>query len=221
MKDMSLVFNRDFDLELAHEDQQSRRDARARHTPEELTEAITAARAAAFAEGRTMGRFEGLAEAAAADEARRVAALAALMPQMTSLMLSADTHRAALEAQLLDFSLSVCEQVFPELLKHRAHDRALAQLRRALSIGLGSATLRIALSPEGLRLLREDLDTAITESGLLGRVELLSDPALADGDVCVRWDSGFLEYSYASICNRILRVLREARTATPSHFLEP
>jgi flagellar assembly protein FliH len=217
---MSLVFNRDFDLELAREDAQTRRDARARHTPEELAEAVSAAREAAFAEGRCAGHAEGLAQAAAADDARRAAILEALMPQMLSLVQAADTHRAALETQLLDFALSVCEQVFPELLKHRAHDRALAQVRRALSVGLGSATLQVSLSPEALRLLHEDLDISIAECGLQGRVEMRADPALADGDVRVTWDSGFLEYSYASICNRILRVLREARTAAPTHFLE-
>lgn len=217
---MSLVFNRDFDLELAREDQQSRRDAQARHTPEELADAVAVARAAAFAEGRCAGHSEGLAEAAAADDSRRVAALEALMPQMLAIVQAADRHRAALEAQLLDFALSVCEQVFPELLKHRAHDRALAQVRRALSVGLGSATLQVALSPDALRLLQEDLDISISESGLQGRVETRADPALADGDVRVTWDSGFLEYSYASICNRILRVLREARTTAPTPFLE-
>ena len=217
---MSLFFNRDFDLELAREDQQARRDARARHTPEELAEAVAEARAQGFAEGRLTGHAEGLTEAASRDEARRVAALDALLPQMTATVQAADSHRAALEAQLLDFALSVCDQVFPELLKHRAHDRALAQVRRALSVGLGSSSLRIALSAEGLRLLRGELDSAIADCGLEGRVEMQADPSLADGDVRVTWDSGFLEYSYASICNRILRVLRDARAAAPTRCLE-
>jgi flagellar assembly protein FliH len=217
---MSLVFNRDFDLELAIEDQQARRDALARHTPEELSEAVAVARAVAFAEGRCAGHSDGLAEAATADEARRVAALEALIPQMMAVMQAADTHRAVLEAQVLDFALSVCEQVFPELLRHRAHDRALAQVRRALSVGLGSASLQVTLSPAALKLLRDDLDSTIVDIGLQGRVEMRADPDLADGDVRVTWDSGFLEYSYAAICERILRVLREARSAAPTPYLE-
>ncbi len=217
---MSLVFDRDFDLELAHEDRQARRDARARHTPEELSDAVTAARAEAFAEGRSAGHSEGLAEASGAQGARRAAALDALKPQISSLVQAADSHRAALEAQVLDFALSVCEQVFPELLRHRAHDRTLAQVRRALSIGLGSATLRVALSPDALRLLRDELNDAITEAGLQGRVEMRADPALVDGDARVDWESGLLEYSFAAICDRILGALREARSAAPTPLLE-
>lgn len=217
---MKLVFNRDFDLELAHEDRQARRDARACHTPEELAQAVEAARAAAFAEGRLAGHSDGLAEAAATDSARRAAALDALMPQIAALVEAADKHRAALEAQLLDFALSVCEQVFPELLRHRAHDRVLAQVRRALSVGLGSATLEVTLSPGALHLLRPDLEAAIHESGLQGRVDMRGDPDLIDGDVRVVWESGCLEYSFASISDRILRVLRDARSAVSTPLLE-
>lgn len=218
---MKLVFHRDFDLELAQEDRQARRDAGACHTPEEMSEAIESARAAAFAEGRLAGHGDGLAEAAAADSARRAAALDALMPQIAALIEAADTHRAALEAQLLDFALSVCEQVFPELLRHRAHDRVLAQVRRALSVGLGSATLQVTLSPGALHLLLPDLEAAIQESGLEGRVDMRGDPDLIDGDVRVFWDSGCLEYSFTSISDRILRVLRDARSVVSTPLLEP
>lgn len=217
---MSLVFDRDFDLELARENRQVLRDGEAYYSQDALLEAVSEARATAFAEGRRTGHAEGLAEAAGLDGARRAAALEVLGPQMAALIQAADEHRAALEAQLLDFSLSVCEQVFPELLQHRAHDRALAQVRRALSVGLGSATLQVSLSPDGLRLLREELDSTISEFGLIGRVALRADPDLADGDTRVAWDSGFLEYSFSSICDRILGALRDARSAVPTHLLE-
>ncbi len=217
---MTLIFDRDFDLELAREDQSARRLMRARHTDEEMFEAIAAARNAAFLEGRTAGHAEGLAEAAAAHSARRAEALQALGPTIGELVEANDRHRAALEAQVLDFAVTVCEQVFPELLRHRAHDRVLAKVRRALEIGLGSVSLRIFLSPEALHLLREDLNAAIIENGLEGRVEIRADPALCNGDARVDWDSGFLEYSFSSICDRILCALREARSAAPKPLSE-
>jgi len=212
---MSMIFDRDFDLELEHEALQARRDARACHTPAELLEAVEAARAAAFFEGRRTGHAEGLADAADADHARRAAALDALGPQITALAQASDDHCQVLEAQILDFTLTVCEQVFPELLRHRAHDRALAQVRRALSLGLGSVSLRICVSPKALELLQDDLSAAIAENGLQGRVELQANDGLEDGEARVEWDSGFLEYSFSSICDRILRTLREARPAAP------
>lgn len=212
---MTVIFERDFDLELAREDRQARRAARARHTPEELFEAVEAARAEAFDEGKNAGHAEGLADAARADGARRAAALEVLGQQIPAMVAANNSHRAALETQVLDFALTVCEQVFPELLRRRAHDRALAQVRRALNVGLGSVSLQISLSSGALQLLQDDLDAEIARNGLQGRVVLRADPALNDGDARVDWDSGFLEYSFSSICDRILCTLREARSATP------
>lgn len=217
---MTLIFDRDFDLELAREERSARCAARASHTPEELDEAVTTAREIAYAEGRSAGHAEGLAEAAGTDGALRVTALKALGPQIEMLVKSSDSHRQALEAQVVAFALTVSEQVFPELLRRRAHDRALAQVRRALTVGLGSATLRVSLSLDALDLLRHDLDAVVAEKGLEGRVEMRADPALADGDTRVDWDNGVLEYSFSSICDRILSALREARSAPPTPTLE-
>ena len=217
---MSLVFTRDFDLELAREDHEARRAAYLCHTAEDLARAVTAARLAAFDEGRQAGHAEGLAAAADADHARSAAAIETLVPQVTALIDAADTHRAVLETQLLDFAYAVCEQVFPELLRLRAHDRTLAQLRRALALGLGSASLRVSLPPEALRLLQGDLAEMITGAGLAGRVEMRADPALRPGDLRVDWDSGCLDYSFSAICDRILCALRDARDSTSAHLLE-
>lgn len=217
---MKMMFDRDFDLELEREDQQARRDARAWHTPEDLSDAVAAARDAAYLEGKCDGHAEALAQAACTDQARRAAALDALGPQIGALVEANDSHRAALESQVLEFAITVCEQVFPELLRRRAHDRALAQVRRALSVGLGSVSLRIHLSPDALELLGEDLNAAIAQNGLQGRVEMCPCDALGDGDARVEWDSGFLEYSFSSICDRILCALREARSAAPTPLSE-
>jgi flagellar assembly protein FliH len=217
---MSLIFNRDFDLELALEQQEARGETRPRHSAEDLAAAVAAARAEGLAEGWRSGHIAGLSDAAALDAARRAAALEVLVPQVQSLMAATESHRVALEAQLMDFALSICEHVFPELLTRRAHDRALAQIRRALSLGLGSTTLRVSLSADALDLLRDDLEATIAALGLEGRVELLADAGLGAGDVHVGWDDGVLEYSFSTICERILAVLRAARSAAPTPCLE-
>lgn len=213
---MTLIFDRDFDVELLREQWQARRETRFCHTAEDLAEAVAQARAEAYAEGRCAGNAEGMAEAEATVNGQRAAALIALTPQIAALVQAQESHRAALEAQVLAFALSVCEQVFPELLRRHAHARALAQVRRALSIGLGSVSLHLALSPAALILLRDELNAAISERGLQGRVELRDDPTLDDGDVRVDWDSGYLEYSFSSICERILTSLRDARFSCPT-----
>ncbi len=211
---MSFIFDRDFDQELAREQHHSQRDAR--YTEVDLADAIAAAveiaRAEAFAEGHAAGRAEALAEAEAGLEQRRAKAFETLTAELSELRAAGDSHRAALEAQVLDFAGSVGAQVFPELLRERAHRRALAQVRRGLSMGLGSVRLRVALSAEAADLLRHELEATIRDLGLTGRVDLVEDPGLQPGDARVDWDSGSLEYSFQAICDRLLGALRAAGT---------
>lgn len=215
---MSYVFDRDFDRELDHERQEAERRARACYSPEDLEAALADARAAAFAEGHAAGRAEGIAESQASSEALRSEALGALAPQLERLIGEADRHRAALEAQVLDFTLSVCEQVFPEVLG-RSRDRALDRVKKTIGLALGSACLRIMLSERALPLLRPEIERAARDIGLQARVELATDPALSEGDVRMEWDNGFMEYSFAGICDRILSALRQARAGTSEPIL--
>jgi flagellar assembly protein FliH len=216
---VSYVFDRDFDRELDHERQEAERRARACYTPEDLEAALADARAAAFAEGHAAGRAEGIAESRASSEALRAEALGALVPQLERLIGEGDRHRAALEAQVLDFTLSVCEQVFPEVLRSRSQDRALDRVKRTIGLALGSACLRIMLSERALPLLRPGIEQAARDIGLKARVELAADPALSEGEVRMEWDNGFMEYSFAGVCDRILSALRQARAGSSETIL--
>nr|WP_282960695.1 FliH/SctL family protein [Actibacterium sp. MT2.3-13A] len=131
----------------------------------------------------------------------------------------ADRHRAALEAQALDFTLSVCEQVFPEVLRRCSRDRALDRVKKTIALALGSACLRVALSPSALPLLRPDIEAAARAAGLEARIEIAVDPALAEGDVRMEWNNGFMDYSCAAICDRILTALRQAQAGNRDTIL--
>lgn len=207
------VFQRDFDLEIAEEAAQAEHDARARYTEEELAEAIARAREEGREEGRAEGHAAGLAEARGTLAAQQSAALAVLGPKLDMLLGEAAAHRAALEAQVLDFTVSVCEKVFPELLHERARARTLAQIRRCLQFALGSSSLRVVLSPGALDELGPRLSGMCAEAGVTARLEMSADPDLAAGDARVEWDNGFLDYSLAAVCERILDALRESRDA--------
>lgn len=208
---MSYVFDRDFDSELDRERQEAERRARACYTPEDMEAAIAKVRAEAFRDGHTAGRAEGLAEARSSAERLRAEALGVLGPQLEQLIGAADRHRTALEAQVLDFTLSVCEQVFPEVLRSRSRERALDRVKKTIELALGSSCLRIMLSQQALPLLQPEIEQAARAIGLEARIELSADPALSEGDVRMEWDNGFMEYSFAAVCDRILTALKQAR----------
>ncbi|RVV96877.1 hypothetical protein EKE94_16155 [Mesobaculum littorinae] len=202
------VFQRDFDLERAEEEARRVHDARARHTPEELEEAVARAYRAGHAAGKEVGRTEGRDETRQTLLARHAEAISAIQPQVDALLAGTAEHRAALEAQVLDFTVSVCEKVFPELIDHRARDRALQQIERTIRYALGSPVLRITLAPAARDALGPQIEAIVAET-LIGTLDLSADPDLAEGDARMTWDNGFMEYSFAEICDRILDAVRD------------
>lgn len=207
---MTSVFHRDFDAELEAE---ARAEARARasiYTEEDLQAACTAVAEAARAQGHEEGHAEGKAEAMAAIEARRADALEALVPKLDRMLEDRLAHRAALEQQLVDFVLSVCERVFPEFVAKRSAHAAAEELRRLMAMALHSPRLRIRLSAATRDLMAPELEALARERMAPQQTEVTVDPSLAPGNAHVAWDDGFAEYSYAAVCDAILEALSAA-----------
>ncbi|WP_370161711.1 hypothetical protein [Limimaricola soesokkakensis] len=208
------IFERDFDHEIAQERQLARREAQARHTDDELLAAVAAARDEALAQGRAEGRAEAEAEARAAEDAARSAALERIAGRLGEIMAQEARHRAALEAQLLDYAATTAATVLPEIFEVHAHRRALAQIRRGLRLGLGAARLDIALPP-GSQDLQREVEALIADRNLGARAHVTIDPELVPGDARVFWEGGNLDYSFAQICGAILSTLRASARPHP------
>ena len=208
------LFDRDFDRELAEERRAVAQVDKARHSDEALLAAVAEARAEALAQGRAEGRAEAEAEARAAEAEALSTRLGQIAQRLDEMIAARDTHRAALERQLLGYAAVTAEKVLPEILDARAHARALAQIRRGLRLGLDAARLEIVL-PEGAEPLRAEVARLVEAQGLAGRAVLRTDPALAPGDARVAWEGGRLDYSFAAICDEILGTLRAIARATP------
>ncbi|SDF34802.1 FliH/SctL family protein [Limimaricola pyoseonensis] len=207
---MSFIFDRDFDRELAEERRGGPQAPAARHSDEDLAAALAEARAAAREEGRAQGRAEALAEAEAAETRRQGETLEALRAELEGLGRSEAAHRAALERQVLAYAAGVAQQVLPEILARKGQDRALAQIRRGLSLGLSSPRLVVTLPAEAAGALGPRVAHEAAALGLGERVELRPDPALPHGAARVAWDGGRLDYSFDQICQTILGALETA-----------
>lgn len=210
---MHPVFERDFDHEAALERERGERALCARHTPEELEAAVSKAEADAYTKGWEDGHNSGTINTNATLLARQTEALDALSPQIGELIGAGDRHRGALEGQAVGFVLAVFEQVFPEFRSQRALDRVAEQVRHAVGLALGSASLRIFLSEAAAPGLAPMLESAARAQGFEARIEIGADAGLADGDVRVEWDNGFMEYSFDALCAQILDALRRSKAA--------
>lgn len=206
-----LLFDRNFDQEIAREEEAAA--AAAAPSAEAIAQMIEAARAEGHAAGRAEGRAEGIAQTMAEMEARRSLALETMMPQIAALHDGAATHRAALEAESLDFALSLCEQLFPKLLEAEGNARCADEIRHAIRLALGSPSLRVTMSPDLHAEIGPALEEAAVATGLAYVPELVADPQMQTGQMRAEWLHGTVEFSYASTCARILDALRTARSS--------
>ena len=176
------------------------------YTPDDLAQAMEQARQEGFAEGRTDGYRQATEDLAASDRRRQVESLEAISQQVGNLIVTTDERVTELEQQLLAFVLAVFEKVAPELVTARSAPRAEAEVREAMAMARGASMLRVHISPAVHAAVGEAL--VQSASDFEGRVEILADAGLSDGDARVEWDNGFMEYSYRAICDRILSGLR-------------
>ncbi|EAR51739.1 flagellar motor switch protein [Oceanicola granulosus HTCC2516] len=181
---------------------------------------LEAARQAAYAEGVAAGRQAAFEEAAQSLQAREAATLACLDARLGTLVSEAGAHRAALEEQMLDFVLSVAEQVLPEYVAAHGPARVEAELVRTIRLALGSPLLRVVVAPDTAPKVGARLEAAAAAHDYRGRLEVGTDERLAPGEATAAWETGFMEYSYPDVCDRILAALRGRRPAadrsTPS-----
>ncbi|MGI3170984.1 FliH/SctL family protein [Pseudooceanicola sp. C21-150M6] len=207
---MSFVFDRNFDEEAEIEARNLLRARRAIHTPEDLEEAVRKARKEAYEDGRLAGRAEASVEHGETTAARQADALVALGPSIKELLGQADQHRVSLEAQVLDYILTVFKQVAPELLERTATLRVEEEVRNTLRMAVGAASLQIHLPADLASDMSVQIGDIARQSGFHGRVHILPDSSLRPGDCQVEWDHGSMEYSLSSICDGIIDALNKA-----------
>lgn len=205
---MSVIFQRDFDQET---DQEARRSGGLLSE-----EALREIREAAFEAGRAQGEVEAERRMRAAAETRRVETLGRISDQVSRLITDREAHEQALEAQLLDYAISIGEKVLPDLIETRSHQHVISQIRKAVRMGLGSGRVRIRLSAEDRALLGADLADLERPPERTTRVEIVTCDRLRAGDLEVDWDQGGLAYSFSTVCEEVLSLLRKTKPVPAS-----
>lgn len=196
---MNCIFETNFDAEPAPAPPRDA-DPAARETA--AREA--ALRAAAYEEGYAAGLA-----ATRADEDRGLhETLATLTRELAALHAGAAAHRAAMEAQALDFARAACERLAPELVAALGGARAAAEVRRCLALVVGSPRIDVALSPAALASHGDALAQALKDAGPDGGTRLRGDPDLGRGDARMRWVGGEMNYSMDDALGGLIGALR-------------
>ena len=209
---MSFVFDRNFDTEAGLDagamasGHRSEDDANSFKLEERL-------RKEGFDAGRRQGYAEGLAEAKSQQSANASTALALLAEGCAEIREEAACHRKLLESQMVDFALTACERVFPELIRLFSADRVIEVIRRFLRIAMGCPKLTIRVSQSVNENYRGALEAVITEDKGSREIRIEVDEDLEDGDARIEWHNGVMEYSFGRVCTEISKALRDGRPA--------
>lgn len=166
-----------------------------------------------FDDGYKQGRLDGRAEVEVERAAERDTALGQLAECCQRLRGDAEKHRQALEQEMLEFATLACEKVLPDLIQAQSSDRVFAEIRRHVSLAMGSPNLTIRISEATYQKHGAKLEAALKASASTTEIELSVDDQLAEGDARMAWQNGTMAYSYEQVCALILDALRSVRNA--------
>ena len=214
---MTLVFSRNFDDE---ENWKSGENCPCdKHSQEEVDALVEAAKSSAFQSGLEEGYDTAWAKFNGEADLTQSAALEDIRTQSRALLENINYHRTTLESQILDYTLSICEQVFPYLQHSQSHERALAQIEKTMRLAMNSPHINIILSNNALPKLTPFVEKMADELGIKDQIKLSSDDKLEDGATLVEWQNGFMDYSFDVVCQQILSALKAAQATIPTPLI--
>lgn len=189
--------------------------ARAPEVEMRLTEAdLAIAREKGYAEGFAAGEREA---AARADEA-----LAAAMRQLAE---SAGSLLAALEGQIavsrkesVSVAIEAARKLAPAMIATRPETEIEAVLRECLSHLNREPHILLRVSMSLVERLKKTVDRMAMERGLAGRIILLGEPYMQEGDCVVEWADGGVVRNREEIATEIASIVsRYIETLSPAH----
>lgn len=149
-----------------------------------------AALAEAEASGYRRGEADGRRAAREADAARLIAAIEALGARLAATLAEADARAAEVEAGAVALALAFARKLsgaavarFPMAEIEAAAEACFAELRQAPHL-----VARVA--PDFVEGVRGALTDAAHERGFAGRLVVLGDPEVAEGDARLEWADG-------------------------------
>ena len=160
---------------------------------------LAAARAEGYAQGYATGeqaertRTERLAAEAVQDLAGRLDGLAQDIGAIG----------AGAERRAVEFGLAVARKLVPELLRREGQREVEAVVRTALRDMFEDPRIVLRVSDGMLDLIKPRVDAIALESGFDGKVVILSEDGMVDGDCRVEWADGGVERSAARLSAQI------------------
>ena len=173
---------------------------------------IEAARAEGFAQGRT----EALAELLRDVERRAADTLASLDRGIAELAAARAAIVRDTESQAIALLRAVLQKAVPALCRRDPAAELEALVARCLSEALDEPRVVLRVSDALFDTMQSRLDTITTANGYSGKLILIADAALAEGDGRVEWADGGAERDTRRLMAEIDAILCRSLDTPPS-----
>ena len=147
---------------------------------------VEAARKAGYAEGLEQGRRD--AEALSSRQLGE--AMAHLSESATRLLSALDSQIASTKREAADLAFEVARKLAPALIAMQPEKEIEAVLRDCLSHLNREPHILLRVSASLVDRMKETVDRMAMERGLTGRIILLGETSMAEGDCVVEWADG-------------------------------
>ncbi len=175
--------------------------AAAHHSPADMESAIAAARAEGFAEGqRTMTE---------AIEGRVAQALEVIVSQIKQLV---EMQQQAMEQHLeesVKVALAIGQKLAPALMQREPAHEVEAMITQCLNELREEPHIVVRTSDATVTALQPRIDQIAALNGLSGKIVLLPDDQLMDGDCRIEWADGGAERNLAALNSKITATIND------------
>ena len=164
---------------------------------------IEAARQAGYVQGLEEGRRE--ANDIADQQLRE--AMAQLSQSAASLLAALDSHIASTKKEAAELALEVARKLAPALIGTQPQAEIEAVLRDCLTHLNREPHILLRVSASLVDRMKETVDRMAMERGLTGRIILLGEPAMTEGDCVVEWADGGVARNREEIESQIAEIV--------------
>jgi flagellar assembly protein FliH len=177
-----------------------------------FTEAdIEAALKEGFAAGQTQGRRDAETEA----DRQLGDAMVQLSRSAAGLLAALDSHIVSTKREAAELALEVARKLAPALIATRPETEIEALLRDSLAHLNREPHILLRVSASLVDRMKETVDRMAMERGLAGRIILLGEPAMTEGDCVVEWADGGVARNREEIEREIVEIVtRHIETMT-------
>jgi flagellar assembly protein FliH len=176
---------------------------------------------AARAEGLSQGRTDALFEMAGLVETRTADAMAALEHGVAALLAARAAITAEIESQAIALVRTVLQKAVPALCRIDPATEIEALLARCLSEALDEPRVVLRVNDALFDAMQSRLGAITQANGYAGKLILIADAALADGDGRVEWADGGAERDTRRLMAEIDAILSRNLDAPPAPPLDP